>query len=183
MDDLTQRRRGRIRFLIVAGGVLLAGLAGFIASRSVPGGDAAGGAMVLAAATGFGAFFSPCSFPLLLTILARPPSGSGSAARVARIAAGVTVTFGAITVIFVAGGLAAGNIVGSESSAGRAFRIAVGTFLVLLGLRQAGRLLAGGSWLDRIAGAAGSRLDMMRHRSLGSRDFLYGAAYLLIGFG
>lgn len=183
MDDLTQRRRGRIRFLILAGGVLVAGLAGFIASHSFPDRHAAGGAMVLAAATGFGAFFSPCSFPLLLTILARPPSDSGSAARAVRIAAGVTVTFAAIAVIFVAGGLAAGNLVASESSAGRAFRIAVGTFLVLLGLRQAGQLRNGGSWLDQVAGAAGSRLDMMRDSTRGSRDLLYGAAYLLIGFG
>lgn len=180
MDELARRRLVRLRFVIVAAGVALAGLAGFTGARSLPGaGDFSGGTLVLAAVAAFGAFFSPCSFPLLLTLLARPDSAT--VRRALRIGAGVAATFGVLAVTFVVGGLALHRAVRLESGAGQVFRGAVGSLLVVLGMHQMGRLRTDASWADRVACGAGSRVAGLPERAMG--DFAYGAAYLLVGFG
>ena len=71
MDAQRARRRAQVRYSAMALGVLVAGLAGYVGFVAFVAADraVAAGTMFLAAATGFAAFFSPCSFPLLLTFL------------------------------------------------------------------------------------------------------------------
>ena len=78
MDELTSSRRSLARFSAVAAGLVVIGVAGYAGFVAFVGSDpgVAAGVMVLAAATGFAAFFSPCSFPLLLTFLARRSADS-----------------------------------------------------------------------------------------------------------
>lgn len=78
MDDIALRLRSRFRFAATALGVLVVGGAGYVGFVAFVESDreVGAGVMILAAATGFAAFFSPCSFPLLLTFLARRSDAS-----------------------------------------------------------------------------------------------------------
>ena len=187
MDPLTMRRRVRARFIAVVIGLLITGLAGYVGFVSFVGSDRAVGAATLAlgATTGFAAFFSPCSFPLLLTFLARRSSTSmrESLASALRAGAGATA-FLALAAILVAtvGGAVAG-VVAFDTATGRVFRSLVGFFLIVMGLRHARVVAFRMPWLDRVAAATHGRLDPMSVPSLGRRDFVYGFGYLLAGFG
>jgi cytochrome c biogenesis protein CcdA len=70
-----------LRYALLAGGVVLLGLAGYVGYVAYPRfhlPSVTGAALLaLAAGAGVAAFFPPCSFPLLLTLLASE-AGSGS---------------------------------------------------------------------------------------------------------
>jgi cytochrome c biogenesis protein CcdA len=95
--------------------------------------------MMLAAGTGFAAFISLCSFPLLLTFLARRSADSPRAALVSalRVAGGAALLLAVLAASIAFGGFAIGGIVEFDSSTGRMFRLFVGLLLVIFGLRQA----------------------------------------------
>lgn len=120
---------------------------------SVPSVDLAAGVLVLAVATGFAAFFSPCSFPLLLTFLTRRSAESPTSAYLSalRVAAGAALLLAVSAVIIAVGGTAVGGVVEFDSTAGRLFRLGGASVLVLFGLRQA-RLWGG---QDAVAGSSG----------------------------
>lgn len=184
-DPAVSIRRRRARLIAVAIAVLVAGLAGYMGFVSFVGSerDAAAGTMVLAAAVGFAAFFSPCSFPLLLTFLSRQAHQSRrdlakSALLVGLGAALLLVALGGVVIL---GGEALGRTLVFRSPAGRVFRGVVGAFLILLGLRQVGIGPVQMRWLDGVAGWAGRVLDGGVGRARG--DLAYGFGYLLAGFG
>jgi cytochrome c biogenesis protein CcdA len=193
VDDVTLRRRARARLGAVILGlvvVAVAGYVGFVAFvESNPGVGA--GVMVLAAATGFAAFFSPCSFPLLLTFLTRRSTESTGSALVSalRVGAGAAVLLGLFAVGITVGGAALGRIVEFDSAPGRVFRLSIGLLLVVFGLRQSQRFGFRMQWLDRVAGldrvaASSARvLDPGRASNAAGADFAYGFGYLLAGFG
>jgi cytochrome c biogenesis protein CcdA len=193
VDDVTLRRRARARLGAVILGlvvVAVAGYVGFVAFvESNPGVGA--GVMVLAAATGFAAFFSPCSFPLLLTFLTRRSTESTGSALVSalRVGAGAAVLLGLFAVGITVGGAALGRIVEFDSPPGRVFRLSIGLLLVVFGLRQSQRFGFRMQWLDRVAGldrvaASSARvLDPGRASNAAGADFAYGFGYLLAGFG
>jgi cytochrome c biogenesis protein CcdA len=95
--------------------------------------------MMLAAGTGFAAFISLCSFPLLLTFLGRRSADSPRAALVSalRVAGGAALLLAVLAASIAFGGFAIGGIVEFDSSTGRMFRLFVGLLLVIFGLRQA----------------------------------------------
>lgn len=151
------------------------------------------GLLVLAAAAGIASFFSPCSFPLLVTLLARPAGVTNGRKRavsrpfVFRFA--LAFALGATVFLLLAGGIIAlgGDRlfagVAFTSVPGRIIRTVVGVALIILGLAQVGVIRLP---FDRVAVAA-SRL-LPRRSQLQQRPSLwgytlYGFGYLLAGFG
>lgn len=163
----------------------VAGYAGYLVYPrfDLPAGTGAG-LLVLAAAAGIAAFFSPCSFPLLVSILARAPARPGVALRYA-----TALSLGASAFLVAAGaGIAAGGSalfadVTFTSTAGRAIRIVVGLLLVVLGLIQVGAVRV--SWRrfePALHGYLRRQAGLRRQRPfLGFA--LFGFGYLAAGFG
>jgi cytochrome c biogenesis protein CcdA len=187
MDDVTARRRSRVRFAATAVGAFVVGLAGYSGFVAFVGSEqnVAAGVMVLAAGTGFAAFFSPCSFPLLVTFLTRRSADSSCAALLSalRVAAGAALLLAVVAATIALGGTALGDVIKFDSAAGRLFRFSVGLVLVLFGLRQARLAVLRMRWLDRIAGASARLFDPGQVSSPARRDVVYGFGYLLAGFG
>lgn len=183
---------GYVALVLGSVALALAGYAGYVLYPRFHLPAAAGaGLLLLAAGAGVASFFSPCSFPLLVTMLARPlasraEAGSGrpvgSALRFAAALSIGAATFllgvGAL-IALIGGGLIAG--VTFTSDAGRIIRLLVGVLLFLLGLIQLGRLPLD---LRRFEPALHRYL---RHQIRGQRSMLaftlFGFGYLLAGFG
>ncbi len=187
MAEGTAARRSRARFTAVAIGVVVIGLAGYTGFVAFVGSqrDIAAGVMVLAAGTGFAAFFSPCSFPLLLTFLTRRSTDSPGGALLSglRVAAGAALLLAAVATVMVLGGTALGSVIEFDATAGRLFRLGVGLLLVVLGLRQTRLWRVRMRWLDRVAGQSARVFDPGRVTNPGRSDVVYGFGYLLAGFG
>jgi cytochrome c biogenesis protein CcdA len=185
---------GRIKYVLLVAGLVLAGLAGYggyvlfprFAQPSVVG----AGLVALAAGAGVASFFSPCSFPLLLTLLSRGIAGDPGGGRVraalvfggtfAAGAAAFTVLLG--TLIGLGGRAVAGSIT-FTSAPGIVLRIAVGTLLVLLGLVQANVLPISFHGVERALRPLGEAHARLRRDRPLAGWALFGFAYLLIGFG
>lgn len=170
----------------------LAGYAGYLLYPRfhLPAGTGAG-LMLLAAGAGLASFFSPCSFPLLVTILARPlaargETGSGRAV-VAALRFATALSIGAATFLLGMGALVAligGSLfagVTFTSTTGRIIRLVVGVLLILLGLVQLGRLPVD---LRRFEPAMHRYLRHQIRRDRPMLAFaLFGFGYLMAGFG
>ncbi len=176
-----------MRFGALAIGLVVVGLAGYVGFVAVAVGDRSSSSalLALAAATGFAAFFSPCSFPLLLTFLTRRADESaGSAALTAiRVGLGAATLLAGVAAVTALVGEAAATAVAFDRPAGRIFRVAIGLGLIILGLRQARLIRLRMRWLDRVAGGAAAIFDPSRSTRRVRSDFAYGFAYLLAGFG
>lgn len=150
--------------------------------------------LILAAAAGIAAFFSPCSFSLLVTLLAgnvdaEPDRPSRSTIQVLRPAAalalGATLFLLATGAVIALGGDALFAGVTFTSLAGRTIRTVTGVLLILLGLTQLGTLQVPVSF-DLVADAA---RPLVRRRAKLRRQHptvgfgLYGFVYILAGFG
>lgn len=187
MDERALLRRSQFRFAVVVLGVLVVGVAGYLGFVAFAGSERgpATGVMVLGALTGFAAFFSPCSFPLLLTFLVtRSTESRGEAALSAlRVGAGAAALLGVLAVIIVGGGAALASVVEFDSVSGRVFRLAIGLVLIALGLRQAHLFGVRMRWIDRVAGSASRIFDSSSVSGRVRGDVAYGFGYLLAGFG
>ena len=187
MDDALLQKRARARFVVIALLVVVAGLAGYwgFVGFVGSGGPNTSTTFVLAAATGFAAFFSPCSFPLMLTFLARRTEESTRRA----LASALRVGLGAVTLLLSVGvamalaGTAVGSVVTFDSAPGRVFRATVGVVLIALGLKQAGVVNWRMTWFDSVAAATAGWTDQSRSSNRFRKDFMYGFGYLLAGFG
>ena len=153
------------------------------------------GALLLALAAGAGvaSFFSPCSFALLVTMLAHPPTGgsrgpSRSKLRESlRLAAALSV--GAATFLLLVGaamGMGAHAVFGDirfDTTLGRIIRAVSGDLLIILGLIQLGVIPLS---LRGFEPATHRFLDgqsgMLADRSM-IRGGLFGFCYLVAGFG
>jgi cytochrome c biogenesis protein CcdA len=196
------------RYFLLAAGVAILALAGYSGYVLYPRFDlpAVTGVslLLLAAAAGLAAFFSPCSFPLLVTLLARQTGGQRQreegrrekaegrgqpAAWPVALRFALAFSLGVTLFLILAGGLIAlggGRLfagVTFTSAAGRIIRAVVGTGLFVLGLAQVGVLRLP---FDRIAVAASPlwprRSQLQQRPSLWGYT-LYGFGYLLAGFG
>lgn len=154
------------------------------------------GLFVLAAMAGIASFFSPCSFPLLATLLIRSvrdqdnvkePSSGRKIGRALKYGAALAV--GATSFLLLVGaGIALGGgalfkQVTFTSTEGRALRLAVGIFLIILGLVQTGRLtLPFGRVADLAFPLQKVQARVRRqHPTVGFG--LFGFGYILAGFG
>lgn len=187
-----QPRRPRVRFVVLAGAIALAGLAGYFGYVAYPRFElpsAAGvGLLVLAAAAGIAAFFSPCSFPLLLTLLARrvqakPGRIAAALGFAASFSVGSTVFLLLLGGLIALGGRPVAESVTFTSTAGITIRIVVGALLILLGLVQAEVLPFSFHPVERLTRRlSGAQARVRRDRPVVGAA-LFGLAYLLIGFG
>lgn len=188
-------RTGAIGYGLLALAVAVLGLAGYAGyvlypRFGLPAGAGAG-LLVLAAAAGIASFFSPCAFPLLVTLLARETGiegrrgASGSPIAFASALAGGAVLF----LLAVGAGIAAGGSaflqdVTFTSTTGRAVRVVVGSLLVLLGLFQSGavplRVFAPAE--RRLEGLLGLQARLRRRRPTFAFG-VFGFIYLLAGVG
>lgn len=149
------------------------------------------GLLVLAAAAGIASFFSPCSFPLLVTLLAREAgsrtdrrSSAGRAFRFATaLALGATTFLLLAGVVIALGGDALFAGVTFTSTAGRTIRTGVGLLLILLGLIQLGAIPLSFHWAAKGAAPLMRAQARLRRRKPTLGFGLFGFGYLLAGFG
>lgn len=184
-------RSGYVLLVIVVVVVAVAGFVGYVLYPrfDLPAVEGAG-LLGLAAAAGVASFFSPCSFPLLVTLLGRQTvadSGSGRSARPAVF--GGSLALGAGFFMLMAGAVIA---LGGEaffagvtftSPTGITIRIVVGLLLIFLGSIQIGVVPLSMHAVSRLA------QPMLRGQARLRRDrpvagfALLGFGYVLAGFG
>lgn len=196
MADNASQNKPLTWYLLLALGVFLLALAGFAGYIIYPRFDlpfiTGSGLLVLAAAAGIASFFSPCSFPLLLTLLARQThqieqanrSNFGNALRFATALSSGATVFLLITGTAIAlGGGALFAQVTFTSTAGIVIRLVIGSLLILLGLIQ----------LEVIPfsfhGVADLAQPMLKYQAKLRREYptlafaVFGFGYLIAGFG
>jgi len=190
-----------VRYAALAIAVLVASLVGYLGFVIYPSLDLSAGVgaglIVLAATAGIASFFSPCSFPLLVGMLGRPLAERAqvgerrqptrnSLAFATALSLGVVTFLALLGTAIALGGDAIIKDVTFTSTTGRILRITVGTFLILVGLIQLGRITVP---LRRFEPALKNFLR--RQRREGREDGqpqllrfgLFGFAYLAAGFG
>lgn len=185
------------RYLALSLGALLLALAGYLGYALYPRFElpagAGAGLLLLAAGAGVASFFSPCSFPLLVTMLARPlaeqataqqrrplQAALGFASALAVGAAAFLLGVGAV-IALLGGGLFA--TVTFTSTAGRAIRLLVGLGLIALGLIQLERLpVSLRRFEPAMHGYLRRQAQLRRQRPMLGFG-LFGFGYLLAGFG
>lgn len=179
-------------------GVAILAIAGYLGYELYPRFDlpaAQGiGLFFLAAGAGIASFFSPCAFPLLVTLLARETGVERGAVR-PREALARSLTFaaalsvGAAAFLLVTGALIAlggGPIfagVTFTSGAAMVIRAIVGLFLIALGLAQLGVLPYPLHAVEHWARPLLRAHARFRRRNAVLGLGLFGFGYLLAGFG
>lgn len=179
------------RYGLLTAAVVAVALAGYLGYELYPRFDlpAAQGVGLLALATGAGiaSFFAPCSFPLLVTLLSRPP-GPGGARRPAVFAAALATGAAAFLVLLGAviglGGAAFARAVTFTSAAGITLRIVVGAALIVLGLVQL-EVLPATSFhaVERVTKRLQRSQARLRREHPVAGFTAFGFFYLLAGFG
>lgn len=191
-DSSNQAREGAVRLWTLGAGVVVVAGGGFVGYLLYPRFELPAsqglGLLGLAAAAGVAAFFSPCSYPLLITLLAGR-TGSGTpdeqpspALFGAALAAGAALFMTALGVVIAAGGAALFAGVTFDSGAGITIRIVTGIVLVVLGLTQAEILpfsmhRVSRALQPRSRGHIGRRPTQLR------RHAVFGFGYVVAGFG
>ncbi len=138
---------------------------------------------------GFRCFFSPCSFPILLTVVARQTAEteSGRLRSGLRFATGASLGAAAFLLSFgLALSLGGGSIadhISFTSTGGRILRVAVGVGLIVMGLVQLGRVRLSFSRLASLAAPIERRRSAADDRDRFLNHVLYGFGYLVAGFG
>jgi cytochrome c biogenesis protein CcdA len=189
--DQTRRYRGA--YGVLAGSVLIVAAAGYFGYALYPrfGLPASQGVglLSLAAASGFASFFSPCSFPLLITLLGGDTTSSirstrfGPAQYGAALALGAAVFLTMVGVAIAAGGRALFAGVAFTSVAGITIRAVTGVTLIVFGLSQAEVLQFSMHGLARmLQPRLGARIGPRRRPEV-QRLALFGFGYVLAGFG
>lgn len=177
------------RYAVLVGATVGATVAGYAGYVIYPRFDlpAATGAslLALAAAAGIASFFSPCSFPLAVTLLAREPTpGRGRLTRLT-----LWLGLGALLFLVLVGALiavGAGSLfkqVTFTSTLGIAIRAIVGSLLVLLGLIQLNVLPVSLLVIEDAAKPLLAGQARLRRDRPALAFGLFGFGYLLAGFG
>jgi cytochrome c biogenesis protein CcdA len=185
------RLRARMTLLVVV--TIIVGVAGYIGFRVFRQFDVGGatgiGLIIVSATVGIASFFSPCSFPLLLTTLSRqaatdPQHRMRGALRFALGASIGAVTFVAAfgVVLSLGGGVLASQFT-FASTQGRILRAVVGLFLIVMGLAQLGKIHIPFGNLAQLAQPIDRRRAEIGDETKFTSHVLYGFGYLVAGFG
>lgn len=189
-----EQKKVKFLVLLLEAGVLV--FAGYLGKLGAPGFHLSGtdglGIMLLAAGTGMAVFFSPCSFPLLLSHIGGiggkgRNSESRSVVQIVRFAMGFSL--GLCCFLLLAGGLVgwAGEgmraVLPASGFVATVFRATMGALLVVFGLIQTNVLIVDFRILPRFT--RGLRLAQAglgaNHPVAGS--VVFGFGYALAGFG
>lgn len=199
MSDL-DRSPGRtqsqasVRTVMTIAVVAVAAIAGYVGFRLAAGlelgAEAGAGMVALAALTGFAVFFSPCSFPLVLGLLAGSDSAAAAGQR-RRDAVATALAMGVGAAVFlllvgVAVGLLGEGLaqsVGFNTVGGRVLRCAVGAILVTSGLIQLGFISVPLWRVTRFAQPIDRRRAAIAAQHPHRAHVLYGFGFILAGFG
>lgn len=186
-------QEGRSKYLVLVVGLMLLALTGYAGYVWYPRFNlpAATGLslLALAALAGVASLFSPCSFPLLMTLMARQATEENgrSSRRLLRFSA--VFAAGAALFLLLSGAaltLGAAPLFGRvtfTSNAGRILRAVAGTVLIGFGLWQARGNSLSISWLnERLQPLWRAQARLRRERSTAGVA-LYGFGYILAGFG
>lgn len=148
------------------------------------------GLLFLAVGAGVASFFSPCSFPLLATLLARQTrevERREAWARLLRfaaaLAAGVTLFLLLAGAAIALGAAPLFARVTFASTAGRVIRLAAGALLVLLGVLQWRGVAPGSGTAYRVVKPIMEAQARLRQREPTLAFGLFGFGYILAGFG
>lgn len=149
------------------------------------------GLLALAAAAGIASFFSPCSFSLLATLLAREsgthPGTAASTPRTLRYASALAVgaaLFILLTGVVIAlGGSALFAGVTFTSTAGITIRAVIGLLLIVLGVIQLGLIPVSFHGTETLATPLLRRQAQLRKNHPMLAFGLFGFVYILAGFG
>lgn len=194
--DTSTSRNPTLWYLLGVVAVIVLALAGYVGYLLYPRFDlppALGtGLLVLAAAAGIASFFSPCSFPLLVTLLARETdsSASGGQTRTRRamlyagsLAAGATGFLVAVALVIGLGGAAFFEGITFTSGTGRLIRLGVGLLLIVLGLMQLNVIRVSLYAVEESARPLLRKQAGLRRDRPAAGFALFGFGYLLAGFG
>lgn len=195
MTENTTRDETALWYLAFAIGVVILAVAGYVGYVLYPRFDlpavTGAGLLVLAAGAGIASFFSPCAFPLLVTLLARESGTAQERPRsiVRPIRFGVALAGGAsLFLLLIGAGIAAGaaprfEAVTFTSMAGRLIRFSIGVILIVLGLMQIGIVSAPFGVVEKsVRPLLKAQAHLRRERpTLGFA--LFGFGYILAGFG
>jgi len=188
-------RRSSLGYSALVAAVIAVGLAGVVGYVAYPHFDIPRGTGIglvgLAIAAGIASFFSPCSFPLLATLLIRDsqpeeprtqrvPCALGRALGIAAGAATFVVGLG---LIIAAGGIGLAQSVTFDSVAGRTLRGVVGGGLIVLGLIQTGAVAVNLRRFEPAVHGLLGRQASLRQRQPAVGYLLFGFAFLAAGFG
>ena len=181
-------------YLLLVVSVLLLALVGYMSYVLYPRFDrppASGvGLLLLAVAAGLASFFSPCSFPLLATLLARQVRDVDRREaweRLLRFA--LALALGASLFLLLSGAaLALGAApffvrVTFTSTAGRLIRAIVGIFLLLMGVLQWRGISPGSDYVYAFARPLVQAQARLRRERPTLAFALFGFGYILAGFG
>jgi len=177
-------------YLALIGAVLLLALAGYSTFALYPRfgltTTAGSGLLLLAVAAGLASLFSPCSFPLLVTLLARETDGE---TRCTLFRSATAFTVGVMLFLLLLGtaiGLGAGTFISRftfTSTAGRGLRLLVGLLLISFGVWQLRGRSLNATWLNSALQPLWDRQFRLRQRKSTLSYGLYGFGYVLAGFG
>jgi len=189
-----ESRRPALWYALITAAIVALALAGYSGYALYPRFDLPSvsgvGLLVLAAAAGIAAFFSPCSFPLLVTLLARESASGDGERSVARalgygaaLALGATLFLTVVGIVIALGGRSLFAGITFTSTAGVTLRAVIGSLLIILGIIQFDVTPISFRWADRVA------LPFVRQQARTRREHpmlgfgIFGFAYLLAGFG
>ena len=187
--------RPSIRYIVLVVAVIAVGLAGFAGYVVYPRFDlspgSGAGLVGLAVAAGIASFFSPCSFPLLATLLIRdirpddprPLRLRRSLGRASWIALGAATFVVGLGLVIAIGGAGLAESVTFDSAAGRTLRGVVGAGLIVFGLIQIGTLPVNLRQLEPAVHGVLRHQASLRRRRPAAGYMLFGFAYLFAGFG
>jgi cytochrome c biogenesis protein CcdA len=188
--NIANKRLYQYLFLLL--GIMLLALAGYSGYVLYPRFDlpaATGiGLLALAVVAGIASLFSPCSFPLLMTLLAREVEGDdGRSTRAFRFA-GVFALGATLFLLLTGATLALGAApifarITFTSTAGRILRAVVGLVLIALGLWQLGGQSLNIGWLNELLQPLWQAQARLRRERSTLGVGLYGFGYVLAGFG
>ncbi len=188
MRDLPDRRAHDRTILLFAAVLMLAllGYVGFLLFPGLPLPATGGGLILLAAAAGLASLFSPCSFPLLLTFLAREAKGHSFRhlfRHALAFTVGVTLFLLLIGVGLVLGATPLFARVSFAGPAGRTLRLVAGLLLISFGVWQVrGQTLNFGPLNSLLQPLWKAQIRLRRRKSV-LGHMIYGFGYILAGFG
>lgn len=188
----SNRMLGYGLFVLAVVVIATAGYAGYVLYPRFDLPAASGiGLLVLAAAAGIASFFSPCSFSLLATLLAREsdarPGQHASTQLALRYASALALGAALFTVLagvaIALGGSALFAGITFTSIAGITIRTVIGLLLVVFGVIQLGLVPVSFHGAERLTTPLLRRQARLRRKRPMLAFGLFGFTYVLAGFG